>query len=70
MSEVTINWSPSDMLEVTIKQQDDFLKVRETLTRIGVANRKDKTLFQLLVALMKTLLKTTSNLLLLGTFQR
>ena len=46
MSEVTINWSPSDMLEVTIKQPDDFLKVRETLTRIGVASRKYKTLFQ------------------------
>ena len=46
MSEVTINWSPSDMLEVTIKQPDDFLKVRETLTRIGVASSKDKTLFQ------------------------
>ena len=46
MSEDTINWSQSDMLEVTIKQPDDFLKVRETLTRIGVASRKDKTLFQ------------------------
>ena len=46
MSEDTINWSPADMLEVTIKQPDDFLKVRETLTRIGVASRKDKTLFQ------------------------
>ena len=46
MSEDTINWSASDMLEVTIKQPDDFLKVRETLTRIGVASRKDKTLFQ------------------------
>ena len=34
------------MLEGTIKQPDDFLKVRETLTRIGVASRKDKTLFQ------------------------
>ena len=45
MSEETISWSPSDMLEVTIKQPDDFLKVRETLTRIGVASRKDKTLF-------------------------
>ena len=33
-------------VEVTIKQPDDFLKVRETLTRIGVASRKDKTLFQ------------------------
>ena len=46
MSEEIINWSASDMLEVTIKQPDDFLKVRETLTRIGVASRKDKTLFQ------------------------
>ena len=35
-----------NMLEVTIKQPDDFLKVRETLTRIGVASRKDKTLYQ------------------------
>ena len=47
MSEETINWSQEDMLEVTIKQPDDFLKVRETLTRIGVASRKDKTLFQI-----------------------
>ena len=46
MSEDTINWSQADMLEVTIKQPDDFLKVRETLTRIGVASRKDKTLYQ------------------------
>ena len=41
-----VKWSPEDMLEVRIKQPDDFLKVRETLTRIGVASRKDKTLFQ------------------------
>ena len=46
MSQDTISWSSADMLEVTIKQPDDFLKVRETLTRIGVASRKDKTLFQ------------------------
>ena len=46
MSEDTISWSSADILEVTIKQPDDFLKVRETLTRIGVASRKDKTLFQ------------------------
>ena len=45
MSE-NINWSPEQMLEGAIKQPDDFLKVRETLTRIGVASRKDKTLFQ------------------------
>ena len=46
MSEEIISWSQGDMLEVTIKQPDDFLKVRETLTRIGVASRKDKTLYQ------------------------
>jgi len=36
----------NQMVEVTLEQQDDFLKVRETLTRIGIASRKDKTLFQ------------------------
>jgi len=41
-----IQWSTDSMLEVTIKQPDDFLKIRETLTRIGVASRKDKTLYQ------------------------
>ena len=41
-----IQWSPESMLEVTIKQPDDFLKVRETLTRIGVASRKEKKLYQ------------------------
>ena len=46
MSDEAINWSADSMLEVTIKQPDDFLKIRETLTRIGVASRKDKTLFQ------------------------
>ena len=40
------SWSPEQMLEVVLKEQDDFLKVRETLSRIGVASRKDKTLFQ------------------------
>lgn len=39
-------WSPADMLEITLNEPDDFLKVRETLTRIGVASRKDKKLFQ------------------------
>ena len=34
------------MVEVTLKEEEDFLKVRETLTRIGVASRKDKTLYQ------------------------
>ena len=39
-------WKPDQMLEVSLKEPDDFLKVRETLTRIGVASRKDKKLFQ------------------------
>ena len=39
-------WKPDQMLEVSLKEPDDFLKVRETLSRIGVASRKNKTLFQ------------------------
>ena len=38
--------SITDLVEVTLKEKDDFLKVRETLTRIGVASKKDRTLFQ------------------------
>ena len=41
-----IEWMPSSMLEVTLNEPDDFLKVRETLTRIGVASRKENKLFQ------------------------
>lgn len=41
-----VSWSPISMLEVTLAEPDDFLKVRETLTRIGVASRKEKKLFQ------------------------
>ena len=41
-----ISFSKDDMLEVTIKEPDDFLKVRETLSRIGVASRKEKKLYQ------------------------
>jgi hypothetical protein len=41
-----IAWDPEMMVEVTLHQPDDFLKVRETLTRIGVASRKEKKLFQ------------------------
>ena len=40
------NWSPADMLEVSLNEPDDFLKIRETLTRIGVASRKDQKLYQ------------------------
>jgi len=39
-------WDPSKMLEVTIAEPDDFLKVKETLTRMGVASRKDRKLYQ------------------------
>ena len=39
-------WDPSKMLEVTLAEPDDFLKVKETLTRIGVASRKDRKLYQ------------------------
>lgn len=47
MSEVLeYNWSPDKMVEVTLKEPDDFLKVRETLTRIGVASRKEKKIYQ------------------------
>ncbi len=40
------NWTPADMLEITLNEPDDFLKIRETLTRIGVASRKDQKLYQ------------------------
>ena len=40
------NWSTNDMLEVSLNEPDDFLKIRETLTRIGVASRKDNKLYQ------------------------
>ena len=36
-----VEWQPANMLEVTLNEPDDFLKIRETLTRIGVASRKD-----------------------------
>jgi len=41
-----VEWTPAMMLEISINEPDDFLKVRETLTRIGVASRKDNKLFQ------------------------
>jgi hypothetical protein len=39
-------WDPSKMLEVTLSEPDDFLKIKETLTRIGVASKKDRKLYQ------------------------
>ena len=44
--EPEISWSPDQMIEITLNEPDDFLKVRETLTRIGVASRKEKKLYQ------------------------
>ena len=41
-----VEWNPANMLEVTLNEPDDFLKIRETLTRIGVASRKDNKLYQ------------------------
>ena len=45
-TEPEVSWSPDNMIEVTLREPDDFLKVRETLTRIGVASRKEKKLYQ------------------------
>ena len=41
-----VEWNPANMLEVTLNEPDDFLKIKETLTRIGVASRKDNKLYQ------------------------
>ena len=41
-----VQWKPADMVEVVLSEPDDFLKVRETLTRIGVASRKEKKIYQ------------------------
>ena len=45
-TDIEVTWDPTDMVEVTLSEPDDFLKVRETLTRIGVASRKEKKLYQ------------------------
>ena len=44
--ESEVKWSPEQMVEVLLSEPDDFLKVRETLTRIGVASRKEKKIYQ------------------------
>jgi len=44
--EPTVTWSQDQMVEIILNEPDDFLKVRETLTRIGVASRKEKKLYQ------------------------
>ena len=45
-TDIEVQWQQSDMIEVTLNQPDDFLKVRETLTRIGVASRKEQKIYQ------------------------
>ena len=45
-TEIEVTWKPADMVEVSLAQPDDFLKVRETLTRIGVASRKERKIYQ------------------------
>jgi 2-polyprenyl-6-methoxyphenol hydroxylase-like FAD-dependent oxidoreductase len=46
VNEPEVKWSPDQMIEVSLSEPDDFLKVRETLTRIGVASRKEKKIYQ------------------------
>ena len=46
VQEPEVKWTSDQMVEVTLKEPDDFLKVRETLTRIGVASRKEKKIYQ------------------------
>ena len=46
VKEPEVSWTPEQMVEVVLGEPDDFLKVRETLTRIGVASRKEKKLYQ------------------------
>ena len=46
LREPEVHWDPNQMVEVTLNEPDDFLKVRETLTRIGVASRKEKKIYQ------------------------
>ena len=46
LKEPDVKWNPDHMVEVTLNEPDDFLKVRETLTRIGVASRKEKKIYQ------------------------
>ena len=46
VTESEIKWSSDQMVEISLNEPDDFLKVRETLTRIGVASRKEKNIYQ------------------------
>ena len=53
VQELEVQWTPEQMVEVTLNEPDDFLKVRETLTRIGVASRKEKKIYQSCLILHK-----------------
>lgn len=46
IDQIYYDWTPDSMLEISLSEPDNFLKVRETLTRIGIASKKDNTLFQ------------------------
>ena len=46
VQEPEVKWTPNQMVEVVLNEPDDFLKVRETLTRIGVASRKEKKIYK------------------------
>ena len=48
--EPEVKWSPDQMVEVILSEPDDFLKVRETLTRIGVASRKEKKSIRVVIS--------------------
>ena len=65
MSELKeVQWTKADMVEVNLKEPDDFLKVRETLTRIGVASRKEKSYSSLVTFFIRrvnTILFTSKN---------
>jgi hypothetical protein len=46
VDDYVVEWTPADMVEIIFKEDDDFLKIKETLTRMGVASNRDKILYQ------------------------
>ena len=46
IDDYVVDWAPADMVEIKFKEDDDFLKIKETLTRMGVASNRDKILYQ------------------------
>ena len=61
VQEPEVKWTPDQMVEVVLNEPDDFLKVRETLTRIGVASRKEKKIYIFPWALLISLRKRNLN---------